>query len=109
MILEALPASHPNPLNPLDPKTNQHTAEKAKADEVERLLQSLVRRRGGKANLKRSDMEKLDYLTRWLRLVPGGKKYRRGLAKYLRSKGDKVRQDPFRDFRRYQYDRETEE
>lgn len=73
-------------------------------EDLENVLRLLVKRRYGRATLQRTDMEKLDKLTRWMQALPGGHQYRRGLAKYLRSKQDKVRKDPFRDFRQYRYD-----
>lgn len=73
-------------------------------EDFERFLRVLVKRKYGRATLQRSDMEKLDKLTRWMQYLPLGHQYRRGLAKYLRSKQDKVKRDPFKDFRQYRYD-----
>lgn len=104
IVLEELPSSsQPNPLLAQDP--NQ-PPQNMKPEEFEKFFRNLIRRRNGQANLNRSDIEKLDYITRWMQYVPGGTRYRRGLAKYLRSKRDKVRKDPFRDFRRYQYNQD---
>lgn len=71
--------------------------------ELKAMLNNLVTKKHGQANLKRSDMELLDKLTKWMKLIPGGTSYRRGLAKYVRSKREKDL-DPYRDFRRYSYD-----
>lgn len=73
--------------------------------QVDVLIAKLLAKRKGKATLNRGDIEMLDKLTRWMRVLPFGKAYRRGLAKYLRSKDSQARkEDPFRDFRRYSYD-----
>lgn len=73
-------------------------------DEFEKFLQGLIsKRRGGKAHLQRSDMEKLDMLTRWMKWIPGGTSYRKNLAKYLRSPNPNKRVDSFSDFRKYSY------
>lgn len=76
----------------------------AQEKQVDALIAKLLTRRKGRATLSRSDMEKLDFWTRWMKYIPFGTAYRRGLAKYLRSKKDAPRKpDPFRDFRRYSY------
>jgi len=94
------PESHS--LSNLMKKDKRHVGDMTPED-FEKLLRSLVKRKYGKATLQRGDMEKLDLLTRWMQYIPGGHQYRRGLAKYLRSKKDRVRTDPFRDFRQYRY------
>lgn len=108
IVLEELPSPESSPL-PLSqkPKAGVNPAQ-MNPEDFEKFLRNLVRRRNGQATLNRSDMEKLDYITRWMQFVPGGHRYRRGLAKYLRSKRDKVVRDPFRDFRRYQYNQDIE-
>lgn len=73
-------------------------------EELEKVLKNLLKKKHGTAVFKKSDMELLDKLTRWMTYIPGGTFYRRNLAKYLRSKKDKAKQDPFKDFRRYSYD-----
>jgi len=72
--------------------------------QIDVLINKLLTKRKGRATLNRSDMEKLDKWTRWMTFLPFGHAYRRGLAKYLRSKNDKIRHDPFKDFRKYSYD-----
>lgn len=84
---------------------NQASHEEAQIDV---LINKLMNKRKGRATLSRSDMEKLDKWTRWMTFLPFGHAYRKGLAKYLRSKKDKVKHDPFKDFRRYQYDRDED-
>lgn len=74
--------------------------------QIDMLINKLLARRKGRATLNRGDIEKLDMWTRWLTLLPFGRAYRKGLAKYLRSKATKKKDDPFRDFRRYSYDQE---
>jgi len=71
--------------------------------ELKALLGNLVTKKHGQANLSRGDMELLDKLTKWMKFIPGGTGYRRGLAKYVRSKRD-ANPDQFRDFRKYSYD-----
>lgn len=73
--------------------------------QVDALISKLLMKRKGRATLNRGDIEKLDKWTRWMVLLPFGRAYRKGLAKYLRSKKDGPKKDdPFRDFRRYTYD-----
>jgi hypothetical protein len=71
--------------------------------QIDTLINKLLARRKGRATLNRTDIEKLDKWTRWLTFLPFGRAYRKGLAKYLRSKKEKRKDDPFRDFRRYSY------
>lgn len=83
-----------------DPKTML-----SQEQQVDALINKLLARRKGRATLNRSDIEKLDLFTRWMVFLPFGKAYRKGLAKYLRSRKDGPKKhDPFRDFRRYTYD-----
>lgn len=88
---------------------NKLSASTPEEQEVEKLFHGLIRRRGGKARLSKTDMERLDYITRWMKYLPGGRSFRRGLAKYVKSKKDNVRVDPFRDFRRYNYNHGEEQ
>lgn len=76
--------------------------------QIDQLINKLLTRRKGRATLNRGDIEKLDKWTRWLTFLPFGRAYRKGLAKYLRSKAAKRKEDPFRDFRRYSYDQEPQ-
>jgi hypothetical protein len=77
----------------------------AQEKQIDTLIAKLLTKRKGRANLSRGDMEALDRWTRWMTVLPFGRAYRRGLAKYLRSKKDGPhKEDPFRDFRRYTYD-----
>lgn len=107
IVLEELPSPEQHSLAAIKNRDKQ-TVSQMNPEDFEKFLRNLVRRRNGQATLNRSDMEKLDYITRWMQAIPGGHKYRRGLAKYLRSKRDKVVKDPFRDFRRYQYNQDIE-
>jgi hypothetical protein len=84
--------------------TNRKNPNQVETDDINRYIQGLMRRRGGTATLTRGHMEKLDWLTRWLTWIPGGNAYRKGLAKYLRSKRDPEKQDKLRPWRRYKYD-----
>lgn len=108
LTLESPLSSDSHSLSTLMNKDKRHVSDMSPED-FEKLLRSLVKRKYGKATLQRGDIEKLDMLTRWMKYLPGGHQYRRGLAKYLRSKRDKVRRDPFRDFRQYRYDNSMEE
>lgn len=73
--------------------------------QIDALIAKLLMKRKGRATLNRGDIEKLDNWTKWMVFLPFGRAYRKGLAKYLRSKKDGPRkEDPFRDFRRYTYD-----
>lgn len=108
MTLESPFSSDSHSLSTLINKDKQHVSDMSPQD-FEKLLRNLVKRKYGKATLQRGDIEKLDQLTRWMKYLPGGHQYRRGLAKYLRSKRDNVRRDPFRDFRQYRYDNSMEE
>lgn len=76
----------------------------AQEKQIDSLVDKLLKTRQGRATLTHDDMEKLDMWTRWMTIFPFGKAYRRGLAKYLRSKKAVRKDDPFRDFRRYTYD-----
>ena len=77
----------------------------AQEKQIDTLIAKLLTKRKGRANLSRGDMEALDMWTRWMTVLPFGRAYRKGLAKYLRSKKDMPNKvDPFRDFRRYSYD-----
>ena len=103
-IVESVPLSpDSHSLSTLMNKDKQRAVDMSPED-FEKFLRNLVKRKYGKATLQRGDIEKLDVLTRWMNYLPGGHQYRRGLAKYLRSKRDKVKRDPFRDFRQYRYD-----
>lgn len=86
-------------------KTSEEALKQEK--EIDTLISKLLTKRKGRANLNRDDMEILDKWTRWMVFLPFGHSYRKGLAKYLRSKRNK-RKDPFADFRRYSYDEYNE-
>lgn len=117
-LKEFAPFSSSSPQDPLVPQPIQTKKKRVGAsmggrnidtgdmssEDFEKFLRLLVKRKYGRATLQRGDMEKLDKLTRWMQYIPLGHQYRRGLAKYLRSKQDKVRKDPFKDFRQYRYD-----
>jgi hypothetical protein len=81
----------------------------AQEKQIDSLVNKLLHTRQGRATLTHDDMEKLDLWTRWMTLFPFGKAYRRGLAKYLKSKASKRKEDPFKDFRRYTYDKDNQE
>lgn len=87
----------------LDPEHHHTKVGDLSQTELKKILQNLVQKRHGTAVFKKSDMELLDKLTRWMKYIPGGTSYRKNLAKYLRSKRDNNK-DPFKDFRKYQYD-----
>ena len=89
--------------NLLDPQFHDAKVGDLSPAELKNILRSLVQKRHGKASFKKDDMLQLDKLTRWMKYIPGGTAYRKSLAKYLRSKSDK-RPDPFKDFRKYNYD-----
>ena len=89
-------------------KSNSAIANMSQED-FEKFLRGLLRKKYGQAHLHKGDMATLDKITRPLLLLPYvGRAYRKGLAKYLRSKDDTRYRDPYADFRKYSYKNEPD-